>query len=132
MNYYIIAADAILVLHMAFVAFVVLGLVCIVAGGCRSWAWVRNPWFRLLHLGAIIVVVAQAWLGRICPLTIWEMALRERGGQSTYESTFVSYWFQQVLYYDAPMWVFAVCYTVFASGVLLCWWWAPPRPFRRP
>ena len=131
MNYYSIAADAILVLHMGFVAFVVVGLVCIVAGGFRSWAWVRNPWFRLVHLGAIIVVVGQAWLGRICPLTTWEMALREQGGLYTYETTFVSYWLQRALYHDAPMWVFAVCYTVFASWVLLCWWWVRPRPFRR-
>ena len=131
MNVFLLAADAILVLHVAFVAFVLIGLLCIVAGGLRSWDWVRNPWFRLVHLGAIAVVVGQSWLGRICPLTTWEMMLRERGGQTTYETTFISYWLQRVLYYDAPMWVFALCYTAFAILVALCWWWVRPHGFQR-
>ncbi len=60
-----LAADAILVLHTLFVAFVVLGLVCIVVGGILGWRWVRNRWFRYAHLAAIGVVVLQSWLGAL-------------------------------------------------------------------
>lgn len=127
----IVAADALLVLHTLFVAFVVGGLLLVVAGGLNHWSWVRNPWFRLAHLAAIVVVVLQAWLGRACPLTVWEMTLRIRGGQAAYESTFISHWLGRLLYYQAPDWVFALVYTVFGVMVLACWWFIRPRPFLR-
>ena len=129
MNVYLIAADALLLLHALFVLFVVVGLVLIVLGGVCHWPWVRNPWFRLAHLGAIVFVVLQSWAGRICPLTSWEMALRSRAGQEVYQGSFVSYWVGRLLYYDAPLWVFALCYTAFAALVVACWWWVRPQPF---
>ena len=72
----LLAADALLVLHSLFVAFVVCGLLLVIVGGLRGWAWVHNRWFRLAHLVAIGCVVVQSWLGLVCPLTTWEMALR--------------------------------------------------------
>ena len=44
------AADAILVVHVLFVLFVLLGVVAIYVGFWLSWSWVRNIWFRWLHL----------------------------------------------------------------------------------
>ncbi len=122
-----IAADAILVLHVVFVSFLVLGLVLILVGGARGWSWVRNPWFRLAHLAGILVVSAQAWAGVVCPLTTWEMALRARAGEAVYAGTFISHWLQTLLYYRAPWWVFAVCYTAFGLLVIASWWWVRPR-----
>ena len=126
---YLFAADAILFTHVLFVAFVVLGLLAIWAGKLLSWSWVRNPWFRLVHLVAIGVVVLQSWLGAICPLTTWEMALRERAGDTAYSGTFISHWLETLLYYQAPEWAFIVCYTVFGALVVASWFWVRPRPF---
>lgn len=126
---YLLAADGILVLHILFVVFVVFGQLLIVVGKFRHWGWVRNPWFRVLHLLAITVVMVQAWLGEICPLTTWEMALRARGGDTVYAGSFVVHWLQEILYYDLPLWVFAVCYTLFAVLVLVSWFLVPPRGF---
>ena len=126
---YRIAADILLVLHTGFVVFVVAGLALILIGGARGWTWVRNPCFRLAHIAAIGVVVLQAWLGRICPLTTWEMALRSKAGDATYAGSFIAHWFQAILYYEAPMWVFAVCYTAFGALVVASWFWVRPRPF---
>ena len=128
MNLYVLAADGLLLLHTLFVLFVIVGLVLIITGGLRAWSWVRNPRFRLAHAVAIAVVVLQSWLGRICPLTTWEMELRTLGGQDAYQSTFISYWLGRLLYYQAPEWVFILCYTGFAAIVLACWWWVRPRP----
>ena len=124
---YLLAADAVLLLHVLFVVFVVAGLVRILAGRLMSWAWVRNWWFRVTHLAAIGVVVLQSWLGVICPLTKLEMALRDRAGDTTYAGGFVSHWLETILYYRAPAWVFAVVYTAFGALVLLSWFWVPPR-----
>ncbi|MDJ0758219.1 MAG: DUF2784 domain-containing protein [Woeseiaceae bacterium] len=125
--WYRIAADLILLIHVAFVLFVVLGLIAILTGGWLKWSWVRNRWFRILHLVAIGVVVLQAWLGRLCPLTIWEMALRAKAGDATYEGAFIAHWLQSLLYYNAPMWVFAVAYTAFGLLVVLSWFLVRPR-----
>ena len=129
--YYLLAADLLLLSHVMFVAFVVFGLVLVFAGKPLNWSWIRNPWFRLAHLAAIGVVTIQAWLGVICPLTTWEMALRRRAGDATYSGEFIAHWLEEILYYRAPPWVFIVCYTVFAALVVVSWFWVRPRPFRR-
>lgn len=126
-----IAADGVLLVHAAFVAFVVLGLVLIGLGGVRGWGWVRNPWFRVAHLAAIGVVVVQSWFGVLCPLTTLEMALRRRAGKATYAGGFVAHWIERLLYWDAPPWVFALVYTLFGACVAATWAWVRPRPFGR-
>lgn len=128
---YLLAADALLVIHTLFIAFVVIGLVLILAGGLLAWRWVRNPWFRLGHLIAIAIVVLQSWIGMICPLTTWEMALRAKAGDATYAGSFVAHWLGELIYYQAPAWVFAVAYTAFGLLVVASWFWVRPRAFRR-
>jgi len=125
---YLLAADSLLFLHILFVAFVVFSLLFILAGGLFSWGWVRNRRFRFAHLIAIGVVVLQSWLGMLCPLTTWEMALREKAGDAVYSGTFVSHWLDTILYYNAPPWVFVVCYTIFGLLVLASWFWVRPNP----
>jgi hypothetical protein len=124
---YLIAADALLLLHVLVVLFIVVGLLLIVAGGARGWSWVRNPWFRLAHLLAVGVVVAQVWAGEICPLTIWEQALRRRAGSAAYSGSFIAHWLERALYYDAPTWVFVLCYTLFGLVVAAGWYRVRPR-----
>ena len=124
---YILAADLLLFGHVLFVAFVIFGLVLIVIGKLFDWSWVRNRWFRFTHLAAIGIVVLQSWLGVICPLTTWEMALRQRVDEIVYSGSFISHWLESLLYFQAPAWLFTVCYTVFAGAVVACWFWVRPR-----
>ena len=81
-----------------------------------------------------MIVVLQAWLGRLCPLTIWEQELRRAAGQAFYEQSFVEHWIAEYLYLDLPWWVFVVSYTLFAALVIWTWWRLPPRWFgtKRP
>lgn len=123
-------ADGVLVVHVAVVLFVVLGLVLTVIGGAWGWLWVRNRWFRLGHLTAIAVVVLQAWLGVLCPLTTLEMWLREQAGAAGYRGNFIGHWLQRLLYYQAPEWLFVLAYTVFALLVIVVWWRLPPDRWR--
>ena len=125
--FYLIAADAILVIHVLFVIFVVLGLLLIFAGKIFTWGWVHNFSFRITHLVAIGVVVLQSWLGAICPLTVWEMNLRKMAGDSVYEGSFITHWLQTLLYYRAAEWVFVLLYTLFGALVLASWYWVRPR-----
>lgn len=108
---------------------VVAGLILVFVGKVRKWWWVRNPWFRIIHLIAISVIVIQSWFNVICPLTTFEMALRSRAGEAVYRGSFIAHWLERFLYYQAPPWVFIVCYTAFAALVIGSWFWVSPRSF---
>ena len=120
-------ADLVLLLHFALVAFVVGGLLLVVVGNVCRWCWVNAWWYRLAHLAAIAVVVAQAWLGVTCPLTRLEMWLRVQARTAAYSGSFIEHWVQRLLYYDAPAWVFTTGYSLFGLLVLATWWRFPPR-----
>jgi hypothetical protein len=125
---YLALANAVLMLHVAVVLFVVGGLLLIGLGNWRRWSWVNAWWFRLAHLAAIAVVVAESWFGIVCPLTTLEAWLRVQAGAPIYGgSGFIEHWLQRLLYYDAPAWVFTLAYTAFALLVALAWWRFPPR-----
>ena len=122
-------ADVLVVIHFTFVLFVVFGLLLILLGKLRRWNWVRNPWFRIAHLCAIGIVVMESWLAIVCPFTRWEFELRQRAGDATYSDSFIAHWLDRILYYQAPEWVFVVCYTVFGALVVASWFWVRPRGF---
>ena len=128
---YRIMADMILVIHASFVAFVILGFILIIFGALRPWAWVRNMWFRLIHLLSIGVVVLEAWVGGICPLTEWENRLREAAGGVGYKGSFISHWLHELMFYDADPEIFRALYTGFGMLVVLVWIFVPPRRMRR-
>ena len=121
-SFYRFLADMVLVVHTSFVGFVVVGFLLILVGPVFQWRWIYSRWFRWLHLAAIGVVVAQAWLGRLCPLTIWENELRRRAGLAGYDTSFIQYWLARLLYYDFPPWVFGAAYTIFGALVLALLW----------
>ena len=122
-------ADAVLTLHFAVVLFVIGGLALIVVGNLRRWRWVNALWFRLLHLAAIAIIVAEAWLGITCPLTALEMWLRAQSGAgiaANYSESFIGHWLQRLLFYSAPPWMFVLAYTVFGALVVAVWLRFPP------
>jgi len=125
-----LAADLILLLHVLIVIFIVFGLTLIFTGHVLNWPWVRDPWFRLIHLIAIAIVVVLSWFNLICPLTTIEMALRSHAGDAVYAGSFISHWLEAILYYQAPAWVFVIVYTVFGALVVASWFLVRPRHFR--
>ncbi len=92
-------------------------------GAALRWRWVRNPWFRYAHLGAIVFVAAEAVLGYACPLTLWEDLLR--GGARP--ESFVGRWVYRLLYYQAPEWLFTALYVSWGLATLLTLRLVPPR-----
>ena len=114
-------ADTILIIHFSFVVFVVFGFLLILLGLLAKWSWTHNRKFRITHLAAVGVVVLQAWLGRLCPLTLWENQLRRMSGQSGYDETFVEHWLHEILFYQAEPWIFTTIYTCFGVLVVLVW-----------
>jgi len=118
-------ADVVLLVHFAFVLFVVGGFALIVAGAVAGWRWIRNRVFRYAHLAAIAFVAAEALVGAACPLTVWEHVLRSGSPEGP---SFVGRWVSRLLYYDFPDWVFTLAYCLFAIAVAVTLWLVPPAP----
>ena len=116
-------ADVVLVVHFAFVLFVVGGFALILAGAALGWRRVRNRAFRYTHLAATAFVAAEALVGIACPLTVWEYVLRRASPDGP---SFVGRWVSRLLYYDLPEWAFTTAYVVFASAVAVTLWLVPP------
>jgi hypothetical protein len=129
---YLGLANAVLILHVGLVLFIIGGLVLTLAGAALRWRWVRNFYFRALHLLAIAYVAMEAWLGIVCPLTTLELWLRARAGQAVYDGDFIAFWLRKLLFFEAPPWVFVAAYSGFGFLVLLSWIAVSPAfPWRR-
>ena len=89
MNYRL-AADLILLVHLAFVLFVLLG-------GLLVLRWARLLW---IHLAAVLWGVLTEFAGIICPLTPLEVMLRQLGGEAGYEGDFINRYLIAILYPD--------------------------------
>jgi hypothetical protein len=86
--FYAVAAESVLIVHLAFIVFVMLGGALAIRH--RAWAAVHLPaaaWGAYVELS-----------GRICPLTAWENALRVRAGQAGYRGSFIEHYLLAVIY----------------------------------
>ena len=82
------AADAVLVVHFLFVAFVV-------AGGALVFRWPKLAW---IHLPAVVWAALVEVNGWICPLTPLEVSLRKAAGESGYAGDFIEHYLVALLY----------------------------------
>lgn len=119
-------ADVLGIVHAMIVLFVVGGEGLIVAGWARGWRWTRHVWLRRVHAATIAVIMAIAARGEWCPLTVWESALRQRAGQAGFAQGFIATWLDRLLYFEAPLWAFAIAYAAFAALVAWTYWKYPP------
>ncbi|MGH9408022.1 MAG: DUF2784 domain-containing protein [Vicinamibacterales bacterium] len=85
---FLAGADAVVVVHAAFVMFVVLG-------GLLVARWPRIAW---AHVPAVVWGVFVEFAGWICPLTPLEDLLRERAGVSAYRGDFIEHYLLPALY----------------------------------
>ena len=119
-----ILADLLVVLHLAFAAFVIFG-------GFLAWKW---RWVIFVHLPALAWGLWVETSGRICPLTPLENHVRHLAGQAGYPGGFLDHYVIPILYPPgltrADQWVLAallLAITIVAYGALL----RPHRHLRR-
>ena len=85
---YSLAADLLVLLHLAFIVFVVLG-------GLLVWRWWRVVF---VHLPAVIWAVLLEFYGWLCPLTPWEQQLRQAAGENGYSGSFIAHYLLPLIY----------------------------------
>jgi hypothetical protein len=83
-----LAADAVLLIHLAFIMFALLG-----AAIAARWRWII-----VVHLPAAIWGFFVELTGRICPLTYLENQLRTRAGLSGYTESFIEHYMLAIIY----------------------------------
>lgn len=130
-QYYALIADFIVSIHFLYVMFVLFGQIIIILGWIFKWSFIRNPYFRILHFVAILIVAVQAILDVSCPLTLWENRLRSLAGQTVeWDISFIGRLLRLFVFYNFPSWFFTVLHVSFAGIVLLTLIFVPPK-FRR-
>jgi hypothetical protein len=83
-----LAADIVLLLHLAFILFAILGAAMAV--------WWR--WAPLVHVPVAAWAFFVELTGRSCPLTYFENSLRVKAGQSGYTESFVEHYLLEIIY----------------------------------
>ncbi len=120
----LLAADALVVLHLGFVVFVALGGLLVLWR--RGIAW--------LHVPAAAWGVFIEFSGRVCPLTPLENEFRAMGGQAGYEGDFVERYLLPVLYPPGLRRDVQVALGLFALGLnvaIYAWLWSRARRTRK-
>jgi hypothetical protein len=116
-------ASLVLALHLAVIAFNVAGCVLIPLGAWRGWRWVRGFRWRLAHLVSLAFVAAQALLGRVCFLTLWQADLSD----IAHAQPLIAGWVNRLIYWPLPLWAFAAGYVAVFAYVLALWFLVRPR-----
>ena len=115
-------ADIVLLFHFAIVIFITFGFFLIPIGYNSNWIWVKNFKLRICHCGMMLFITLETLLGITCPLTIIENNLR--GIHKT--TSFISYWINQIIYWDLPSQFFIVLYSAVLMWTFLLWKLFPP------
>jgi hypothetical protein len=135
---YTFLADMLAVVHLGYVSFVVIGQLLILVGILLRWEWIRNFWFRVIHLLMIGIVAFESIGDVMCPLTVWENNLRASAyaaanpgapAVSNRPDTFLGRLVESVMFFNVDFnhWAFKVVYIGFALITVGCFVIAPPR-----
>ncbi len=120
-------ADLVVVIHVGYVAYVIVGQAAILLDWALRRQWARNFWFRATHLLAISFVAFEEGIGMVCPLTNWENSLRQLAGQETRAGTFMGRLFHDVIFLNLPASYFTWMHVGFAALVIGTFLLFPPR-----
>jgi len=115
----ILLADLILFFHFLIVIFNVSGLVFIWIGYFFKWKWIRNSFFRYTHILLIVFVTINAFSGKYCPLTTWELKLRSIGEQEHYNQSFIQHLISSLIYVNISLKSLSFIYMIFLIMVII-------------
>lgn len=137
-----IFADLIIVLHFAWILFMLWGFVltlgsviglCVFGGSSPRCRRFLDRWiFRTLHLGGIVFVGLLEALDQYCPLTVWEYNLRRPADPGlAYPGSFLVYWIQRLIYPDVHPLMIVIPTIGIALFTLLAYVLRPPNKIKQ-
>jgi len=123
-----VLANVVTVVHLAYFVFVVGGFLIIVVGAARrSGRWIFNPWFRIVHLLSVLVVLAEDVSGLNCPLNVLESTLRSSATNAAEASSGLGYLLDQLLHHTISPRVLEDLYWMLGLALLLLFFFVPPH-----
>jgi hypothetical protein len=127
--FYSFLADVVVAIHLSYVSFVIVGELLIILGIPLGWQWIRNIWFRVAHLAAMLYPAYEMFSGIDCPLTVWEIRLLEAAGKTAEHRSFVGRLLNDLMFFDCgdDSWVWPWIYAGLATVFVLTFVLAPPR-----
>ena len=127
---YRLLADLIVVVHFAWILFMLVGFILTLRGFFHKEFFER--WLsRTLHLFGIAYVSILAMMGKYCPLTIWENTLRAKYDPSlTYAGSFMIHYIEKLVYPDINPLIIRIPTTFIAVFTVVIFIIRPPAKIR--
>ena len=119
----ILFANLVLFLHFCIIIFIISGFLLIPIGYVLSWHWVKNKFYRIMHLILFCFITFQTLMGLKCPLTTIENNLRE----VFYSDSFIVFWVQKLIFWNLPTIFFVYLYSSLLLWTFIMWKIFPPN-----
>jgi len=118
---YRVAADAVVVVHLLFIGFVVFG-------SFLTWRWPKVAW---VHVPVAVYGALVEFIGFTCPLTPLENYLRHRAGETGYRGGFIAHYLVRVIYPPGLTRGMQAGLGVLVLIIMTCGYWGAVRRHRR-
>jgi hypothetical protein len=123
-----VLANFVTLAHLAYFVFVVGGFISIILGAARrSGRWIFNPWFRIVHLLSVWVVLAEDVIGVNCPLNVLESNLRSPGTKAAEASSGLGFLLDELLHHTISERVLEGTYWIIGLALLVLLFVVPPH-----
>jgi polyferredoxin len=100
----------------------ILSFFLIPLGYYQKWEWVKNKYYRLIHLVLMGIIFIETILGFMCPLTILENFLRN----DIEINNKITQIIHQIMYWDLPTYQFIILYLLSLLYLIFLWFFFKP------
>ena len=118
----IIFSEIVLLFHFCIFLFMVLGFFLIPLGYYQKWEWVKNKYYRLIHLVLMGIIFIETILGFMCPLTVLENFLRNNIEINNKITQII----HQIMYWDLPTYQFIILNLLSLFYLIFLWFFFKP------
>ena len=118
----IIFSEIVLLFHFCVFLFVILSFFLIPLGYYQKWDWVKNKYYRLIHLILMVIIFIETILGFMCPLTLLENFLRNNIEINNKITQII----HQIMYWDLPTYQFIILYLLSLLYLIFLWFFFKP------
>ena len=118
----IIFSEIVLLFHFCIFLFMTLSFFLIPLGYYQKWEWVKNKYYRLIHLVLMGIIFIETILGFMCPLTILESFLRN----DIEINNKITQIIHQIMYWDLPTYQFIILYLLSILYLIFLWFFLKP------
>ncbi len=118
----ILFSEIVLLFHFCIFLFIILSFILIPLGYYQKWEWVKNKYYRLIHLVLMGIVFIETILGFMCPLTILENFLRNDIEINNKITQFI----HQIMYWNLPTYQFIILYLLSLFYLIYLWFFFKP------